>query len=98
MHKTHLDIVVTGEHIAAARRSGQRTPVEVALLAQTAYLPAGFFDGAISLMDAEGGELLCEVSAGMQEFLEAFGSGKPVSPATFRLECEELSIRASDKV
>jgi hypothetical protein len=83
-----LELRINEEHILAARRNRRGlTPIEMAVLQQTDYLPTGFIDGSISLIDEDGKDYLCHIPPEMSEFLQAFRADLPVSPATFELEC-----------
>jgi hypothetical protein len=86
---TSIRLEVNSEHIRVAQRShGRWTPVDIAVLRQTSYLPVGMLDDCLQLMDERGVEFSCAVSEALRQFLEHYAAGQTVRPAQFELACE----------
>ncbi len=61
----------------------------MAILRQTTYMPVGMLGQSLQLMDARGVEYSCFVPEAMQDFLERFAQGLPLTPARFELTCSQ---------
>jgi hypothetical protein len=84
-----VKVCIDERHIRAAQRGQSRlTPLEIAVLDQTPYLPTGFVNGSITLMDEDGTEFQCPLSPEAQEFLSANCQARIVQPITVTLDCE----------
>lgn len=89
-HDIELEINVTTDHIhQASRTHGRWTPVDLAILRDTIYLPVGMLDQSLQLMDSGGVEYSCPLPPAMRDFLQRFEQGLPVGPARFELTCSQ---------